>query len=51
MRRSDAQWEVSFSAEKFRKARDSKIKERWLSEWHLKQRFLPLEEILNEWPD
>ncbi len=41
-RRSDAQSEVTFHAEKFRKARDPKIKERWLYEWHLEQRIFDL---------
>ncbi len=41
-RRSDAQSEVSFYAGKFRKARDLKIKDRWLYEWHIEQRIFDL---------
>jgi len=48
-RRSDAQSEVTFYAEKFRKARDPKIKERWLYEWHLEQRIFDL--INDSMPD
>ena len=41
-RRSDAQSEVSYYAGKFRKARDPRIKERWLYDWHLEQRIFDL---------
>jgi len=41
-RRAESQEEVSYFAEKYRKARDPKSKERWLSDWHLEQRIFDL---------
>ena len=44
-RRSEAQEEVNFFADKYRRARDPKIKARWLEEWHWEQRMF---DILND---
>jgi len=41
-RRNDAQSEVTYFAAKYRKARDPKMKESWLWEWHLEQRIFDL---------
>jgi hypothetical protein len=41
-RRAEAQQEVSYFAGKYRRARDPKSKERWLSDWHLEQRIFDL---------
>lgn len=44
-RRAEAQEEVNFFAEKHRRARDPKLKSRWLEEWHWEQRVF---DILND---
>lgn len=41
-RRDEAQQEVSFFAGKYRKARDSESKDRWLTEWHFEQAIFDL---------
>lgn len=44
-RRSVAQDDVNFYAEKYRRARDPKLKARWLEEWHWEQRMF---DIIND---
>lgn len=44
-RRSEAQEEVNFFADKYRRSRDPKQKARWLEEWHWEQRMF---DILND---
>lgn len=44
-RRTEAQEDVSYFAEKYRKARDEKKKARWLEEWHFEQRMF---DIIND---
>lgn len=44
-RRSEAQREVSYYAEQYRRARDPKRKARWLEEWHYEQKIF---DIIND---
>jgi hypothetical protein len=44
-RRSEAQEEVNYFAEKYRRARDPAMQARWLEEWHWEQRMF---DILND---
>lgn len=41
-RRAEAQEEVNYLAEKYRRTRDPERKERWLEEWHYEQRLFDL---------
>lgn len=44
-RRTEAQEDVTYFAEKYRKARDEQKKARWLEEWHFEQRMF---DIIND---
>lgn len=44
-RRAQAQEEVSYFAEKYRRARDPRLKARYLEEWHWEQRMF---DIIND---
>lgn len=42
VRRTEAQDEVTYYAERYRKARDPATKQRWLADWHFEQRIFDL---------